>query len=152
MKVILLRHGKAQADAPRGDHARNLTQGGRDAVRRVGEALLNGGHRPDRVVVSPAARTLETLRALPADLLSDADIREEAALYNAGLEEIVALLGGSGAVVLVIGHNPGLSQLSHWLAPEDARILKPADVDILEIARVAHSGAVRIGSIVAGTA
>ena len=138
MILILLRHGKAQPDAPRGDHARTLVPEAGPAVRGIGEALAAHDFVPAHVLVSTAARTLETLGALPRSLVRDATVVSSAAIYNAAAEELVAEVrsvrsGGGATTIMVIGHNPALSQVAHWLAPEGATVLKPGDADVLEL-------------------
>jgi phosphohistidine phosphatase len=117
--LILLRHGKAVRDneAP-DDRSRNLTARGRADAAAAGEALARDGLRPDRVLVSPAARTRETfLAAAPA--LGRPHVRIVEDLYMADAETIwrcAAAAGGSR--ILVVGHNPGLHELCSRLLDE----------------------------------
>lgn len=120
-RLILLRHGKAEADAASGrDFDRPLTgRGKRDAVI-VAKALDDAGLRPDLVLVSPAARAAQTWEAM-AELFPAAEVQESPELYEIGPDAILALAraeAGPARTVMVVGHNPGLGQLAAWLAQD----------------------------------
>lgn len=136
MRLIVMRHGRAQPDAPKGDHARSLATSGREDASSVGAQLVERGERPRLVLVSSSARTRETLEALPVELTGSAERRELDAIYNASLETLLHILeeNSNGADILLIGHNPGLTALVLHLdgAPE-ADGLRPADCVVLEL-------------------
>jgi phosphohistidine phosphatase len=120
-RLILLRHGKAETDAPSGrDFDRPLTgRGRRDAVV-VGRALVEAGISPDLVLVSPAARAAQTWEAVAA-IFPEAAVEDMPELYETTPVEILALARSAGAdasTVMVVGHNPGLGQLAAWLAQD----------------------------------
>jgi phosphohistidine phosphatase len=118
-RLILLRHGKADADAPSGqDFDRALTERGRRDTLLVSEAMAEAGLYPDLVLVSPAARTLQTWEAASA-VFPRAQVRIVPALYEIGPAEILDLAQAEGAAagtLMIIGHNPGLGALSAHLA------------------------------------
>jgi phosphohistidine phosphatase len=118
-RLILLRHGKADADATSGqDFDRALTERGRRDVLLVSEAMAQAGLYPDLVLVSPAARTLHTWEAA-ATVFSRAQVKVVPALYEIAPAEILELAEAEGAAagtVMIIGHNPGLGALSAHLA------------------------------------
>jgi phosphohistidine phosphatase len=76
--------------------------------------MLEFGLVPDLILVSPALRTLETMRALePWDDTPLVEPRED--LYLAGETKLLALLrdvAETVRTVLLIGHNPGLHDLA----------------------------------------
>jgi phosphohistidine phosphatase len=122
-RLILLRHGKAEAEAASGrDFDRALTSRGARDTALVAAALAEAGFEPDLVLVSPAARAAQTWEAAAATF-SAARVEPAAELYEIGPAEILALArarsGGRGTV-MVVGHNPGLGQLAAWLAQEGA--------------------------------
>jgi len=122
-RLILLRHGKAEADATSGqDFDRALTERGRRDTVLVCKALAKAGLDPDLVLVSPAARTLQTWEA-GAALFARAEVRIVPALYDLSAADVFALAQAEGRqahTVLIVGHNPGLGDLSARLA-QDAR-------------------------------
>lgn len=120
-RLILLRHGKADADAdaPSGqDFDRALTERGRRDTLLVCKAMAEAGVYPDMVLVSPAARAMETWQAA-ATVFSRAAFKAVPALYDIAPHEILDLARREGAAVgavMVVGHNPGLGSLAAQLA------------------------------------
>jgi 8-oxo-(d)GTP phosphatase len=78
--VILLRHAKAVAKSSwkKGDDRRPLDDAGRADAKALADLLACFGPSP-RLITSPAARCVETLR--PFAELSGAELREEPSLY-----------------------------------------------------------------------
>ena len=76
------------------------------------------GLTPDVVLVSPSRRTLETLAAIePWD--DTPLVEQEELLYLATAPQLLTILQGTNETVrsvLLIGHNPGLHELSVQLA------------------------------------
>jgi phosphohistidine phosphatase len=125
--LILMRHGHAEES--RDDYARRLTDAGRSAARRAGEALARSGFSPQRIVSSPAPRALETA-ALVAEACGDTGAVEiddtlylaEEGAYLAALRSLSVNLER----VVLVGHNPTLSALAHKLG-EGSVELRPAE-------------------------
>ena len=122
-RLILLRHAKSSwSDHGLPDFERSLsTRGERDAPR-MGARLRERGIRPDLVLSSPALRARRTAK-LVAEALGYPDdaIRLDATLYLAAPEEILALVTVQADTVnclLVVGHNPGLTEVTNLLLPE----------------------------------
>ncbi len=120
-RLILLRHGKAEADASSGkDFDRALTDRGRRDAVLVARALADAGLAPDLVLVSPAARAAQTWDVAAA-MFPRARVEAFLQLYEISSGEILALARGEGAkvgTVMVVGHNPGLGHLAAWLAQD----------------------------------
>lgn len=120
-RLILLRHGKAERDSESGkDFDRPLAPRGERESAAMGESLAGLGIRADRALVSPALRTRETWAAVePA--FEGAELRLEPALYNAEAAAIRRLAEAAGdgcAALIVVGHNPGLQELTVSLLRE----------------------------------
>jgi len=121
-RLLLLRHAKAApATDPLADSARPLAPRGEQDARRIGERLREQRRQPGLIVASPAARALHT-----AQLVADAlDYRRESIaleqrLYLAPPSAIIEIIAAQNAAVealLVVGHNPGLSELVLELLP-----------------------------------
>ncbi len=118
-RLILLRHGKAEADAPSGqDFDRALTGRGRSDVALVARRLAENGQAPDLVLVSPAARAKETWEAV-ASFFPNAQVEWAPMLYHTDPAAILELAKAQPAhTVMVVGHNPGLGELAAYLARE----------------------------------
>jgi phosphohistidine phosphatase len=121
-RLILLRHGKAEHDAPSGhDFDRALTGRGRRDVALVARHLAESGHEPDLVLASPAVRAKETWDAA-APFFPHARVEWARMLYHIDPEGILNLaLDQAPRVVMVVGHNPGLGELAAFLARDAGR-------------------------------
>lgn len=116
-RLILLRHGKAEADAPSGqDFDRALTSRGRSDVALVARYLAEAGHAPDLALVSPAVRAKETWEAA-APFFPNARVEWAPMLYHIDPQGILDLAKDQEAkTIMVVGHNPGLGELAAYLA------------------------------------
>lgn len=150
MKLILLRHGDAVPDAPGGDRDRRLAPGAREAAARTGRVLMEEGHRAELALISPARRTRETWEALSEEFRDGVDAREADSLYNADVATLIDALTSVDGDVIVIGHNPALSQLSMLLASEGAVPLRPGEADVLDVRELRPGGAKRIAHVSGG--
>jgi phosphohistidine phosphatase len=120
-RLILLRHGKAERDSASGDDFdRKLTDRGAREAAATAANLAELGLIPDIVLVSPAARTRETWAAAQGAFPKAAS-RIERSLYHAE-ERVVRRLaetaGESSGTVMIVGHNPGLQELTIRLLHE----------------------------------
>lgn len=119
--LILLRHAKSSwEDRDLADFDRPLAPRGRKAASKVGRALAERGWTPDRVLLSPAARTRQTWDSIAAEM-GDVrpDIRLDETLYAAPPGALLAALRKTSedvADLLLIGHNPGLEELARDLS------------------------------------
>jgi phosphohistidine phosphatase len=118
-RLILFRHGKAEANAPSGrDFDRALTdQGGSDGLL-VARALARAGFEPDLAIVSTAARARQTWAAAAAAFPGTSAVFVQA-LYNAEPDVLLAEAQARGrdyGTVVIVAHNPGLHQLAVTLA------------------------------------
>ena len=114
-----MRHAKSSWDDPGlSDHARPLNPRGRAAAAAMRHMMRESGLAPDVVLVSSARRTLQTLEALePWD--DTPRVEPMDALYLADPEQMLQALHGMAETVrsvMILGHNPGLHDLSLLLA------------------------------------
>ncbi len=128
--LILMRHASARPGAD--DRERPLSAAGSREALAMGaalEALAVRGFRPEQALVSPARRALDTLASLRAGLSCLTGTETDAALYLASAGQLLARLRripDETSQVLLVGHNPGLSELVPWLVGGDALALAPA--------------------------
>ena len=121
LTLALLRHAKSGWDDPTlDDHERPLARRGTRDVPRIGAFMAANDLVPDLVLCSDAVRTRATLTLLlPAWAPRVPEIRYDKKLYLAsplGIREHLVRLGTGPALVMVIGHNPGLHVLALELA------------------------------------
>jgi phosphohistidine phosphatase len=124
--LVLLRHAKAETPGDSPDFERQLTARGVADAGTAGSWLADEGLRPDLVLCSAATRTRQTWHGV-AIALGQADpdargpeVRYETSLYTGGRTEVVDLLRAvpdGVRTVLVIGHNPTVSDVSLLLRP-----------------------------------
>ena len=145
-ELILLRHAHAEAGGPgAADIDRPLSAEGRREARAAGDWLREQDWLPDRVLVSPALRTRQTLEAMGS--LGDAEIGEAPAIYEASVGELIALadIHRDAERLLLVGHNPALEQLVALLTSGqsgDHRGMPPAGIAVL---RLPADGAIEPG-------
>jgi phosphohistidine phosphatase len=116
--LVLLRHAKADNPPAVTDIDRPLTPRGHADAAAAGAWLAHRGYAPDLVVCSPSRRTRETWHDVALALNTAPDVRYDEDVYAASADELLDLLcavDDSSQIVLVVGHNPGLSQLSMLL-------------------------------------
>ena len=124
MKILcLVRHAAAGTAKDGSDIHRPLSPEGRKQARRLAVRLADRRVSPDRIVASPADRAFETATAL-ADALgvNEAAIQLDGRIYDASAAEdllrIVRSFDGGESVVLLVGHQPVLGELTLLLVPE----------------------------------
>jgi phosphohistidine phosphatase len=118
-RLLLLRHAKAErSEAGTEDRVRKLIERGRKDATSIGAYMASHALVPDRVIVSPSARTQETWKfAAAAFRPAHAAISLEK-LYNATPPAILGVIRETpktARTLLVIGHNPGLHELALML-------------------------------------
>jgi phosphohistidine phosphatase len=118
-RLILLRHAKSDWRKPgQADHDRALSARGRKAAPRIGAYLAEQGLVPDLVIASTAVRVRETLDLVLGALDDRPKVAFDRRLYEADAEDILDVLRETSDAVhtlLVVGHNPGLSDLAELL-------------------------------------
>ena len=122
-RLTLMRHADAQwKDPDIADFARPLNRRGVAEAQAMGRRLAELQLIPDRLMTSPARRTRQTSDIVARQLaLAARQVRHEEALYLAGARDILKIVRTTGPRVrhlMIIGHNPGISELVRLLAAE----------------------------------
>jgi phosphohistidine phosphatase len=118
LRLILLRHGKSSWDGARlEDFDRPLSPRGLHNVPEMGRRLARRGTLPELIVSSTEVRALSTARAIAREIDYPEDhIGEAPELYLASPREILAIVRQAPAAtkcLMVVGHNPGLTELAN---------------------------------------
>src|SRR5690606_17363989 len=95
------------------DRARVLSAAGRECVGMLGRVLE--GENFDAVLCSPAARTRETAGLLLTALGNTVDVAFVDGIYDAAAGDLLRIVrekGGGARDLLLVGHNPGVSDLA----------------------------------------
>jgi phosphohistidine phosphatase len=119
-QLLLLRHAEAEPAAPgTRDFDRILTERGRLEALEAGEAIATVHLKIDEVLVSPAQRTRQTLAIVVGKLGFNVPTELVPTLYLASPDAMHQALQGcrsTSNTVLVVGHNPGISELAQQLS------------------------------------
>jgi phosphohistidine phosphatase len=124
MKTLtLVRHAKSSwGDPALADRDRPLNERGLRDVATMGQRLAQRGAKPDVLLASRATRALTTAEHLAKALgIKRKDIVVDERLYAAAASELLAViaeLGDAPQRVMLVAHNPGLSDLAHRFAGE----------------------------------
>jgi phosphohistidine phosphatase len=139
MHFILVRHAHAEWPNYRGaDFDRPLTSRGLADARAAGRAIHAAGHRPTLLLASPACRTRQTAELLAGELqLPDGALRYVDNLYNATattLEAELRKVTTAASCVVLVAHNPGVSNLARVLAEDpETPPCQPAEWRLLQL-------------------
>lgn len=115
--LLIMRHAKAEAWADT-DHVRRLTGRGEADAAATGRWLAETGRRPDHVLVSSSARTIDTWEAVSAAGSLRLEPEVEPGLYDASPDAVLDLVRETAehvGTLLVIGHNPTMAWLAQML-------------------------------------
>lgn len=114
--LLLLRHAKSSWDDARlADHDRPLNKRGQEDAPRMGRFLAQQGLIPDYIISSTAKRAWRTATAVADQIGYDPErIALEPTFYEAEPEaylERLQLVSEQYQIVMLVGHNPGISDL-----------------------------------------
>lgn len=137
-RLFLLRHAKAGFDLTgQADADRILTQAGKQDAVKLAYKIKGRSERIDVAYTSQAMRTRQTLEIL-LDICGDCIGRTEVVpgLYQASESSVLELLAALPEPlerVMLVGHNPAMTQLSNLLAA-DLRLdhLPPCGLMVLD--------------------
>lgn len=122
-RLLLLRHAKSSwNDEGALDFARTLAPRGESDAPEMGNRLRGRDMTVDLVLASPAARAKRTATLVAAALgYAEERIALAPDLYLASPAALLRTIGqqpDSAATLLVVGHNPGLTELANLLVAE----------------------------------
>lgn len=121
MKTLyIVRHAKSSWDDPSlDDFSRPLNERGEKDAPRMGKRLKEREITVDLMISSPAKRALKTCKAIAKVLAYPKEkILEEKKLYHADAAQILSILKSIKEphdVVMIFGHNPGLTEFANEL-------------------------------------
>lgn len=131
-----MRHGPAEDRADSGmDSDRALTSSGRERVRAVARFLVELEEEPLAILTSPLVRAVQTAEIVAVvTKLSDCDgnveVRRELGPGGPGAPALVRSLASSAERrVMVVGHEPDLSDLTTTLLSQPASASAAASPD-----------------------
>lgn len=118
-ELLIMRHAKSSWAAPElPDFERRLNERGVMDGAKMTEAYGAMLPRPERVLCSPARRTRDTLAFLIPGLIDPRVVEYEESLYLGSASTWLSWIRATPAgcqVLLIMGHNPGLTDLVNRL-------------------------------------
>jgi phosphohistidine phosphatase len=135
-QLMVLRHAKSGWSDGQTDHARTITEHGRNSAALVGAHLKTSGLIPKLALCSSAIRARTTLNlAIEAGGWSTA-VTETDALYNTHVSGAMAVIAEAPDVssLLVVGHEPTWSSMIHVLTGNEV-VMRTATLVVLELDR-----------------
>ena len=132
-KLYLLRHAKSSWDfADLNDHDRPLNQRGRNDAPLMGKELLSRELEPDLIMASSAVRALTTATLVAKALEYNPDqITVNEGIYGADKDELFQIIRQTPddvAQLLLVGHNPTITEVTNFLSPEHVADMPTAGV------------------------
>lgn len=114
-RISVLRHGKSSWDQlDLKDIDRPLLEKGKKRTQKIAKYMKENGIFPDCIISSPASRALETTNIVIEELKLSLIPQISKKLYPGRVEDIldkISALDKSIKHVLIVGHNPVLSEL-----------------------------------------
>lgn len=115
-ELWLLRHAHAARPEHIADFDRPLSERGKAEAEAAGRWLHKKSLVPDCIVCSPALRTLSTAKIICQQLnLPESLLITDARIYDAADDQVLITVlsekSGACAKILLVGHNPALTEL-----------------------------------------
>ncbi len=121
MLLTLLRHAKAEpGSSDQDDWDRALEPKGHRDAQEIARRLRDRGLVPNVMISSPAVRAMQTARAF-AHTFGISNVISDERLYLADpkvLLEVVRERGGKTEHLMIVGHNPGITEFGDKLSAE----------------------------------
>ena len=118
--LLLLRHGKAEAEPGDDDFNRELSDKGKRQVQRMAVWIQQHELIPDTVLSSTADRALTSAQKCYKAMGMDAQtIIRKPEIYHGNMDDLIAVLTQqlpSSNCLMLVGHNPTLEQLLKYIA------------------------------------
>jgi phosphohistidine phosphatase len=134
-RLVVVRHAKSAWPDDVPDEQRPLNPRGRRDAPAVGRWIRDKTGRIGAVVCSPATRTRQTWSLIAPELDGPPDPVFDERVYAASAETLFAVVRGFSDGIgsaLLVGHNPGVSDLVATLAGE-ALEMKTSAVAVLDL-------------------
>ena len=135
--LYLMRHAKSDwGDPTVSDHDRILNTRGLRNAPYMGRQLRNKKPMPEQVVSSDAARALLTARMIAEEVgLSGNDVIVEPGIYEASRLQLQAVVQEQDDFynsILLVGHNPGITELVNYWCDENFANIPTSGVVMIE--------------------
>ncbi len=124
LNLYLLRHAKSSwNDTTLRDHDRPLNDRGRRAAPAVARQMVAEGWLPERILVSSAQRTRETVSLMLPWFSHDLVLRVNHHLYHAAPQDYLDAIHAHKGIcdsLMIVGHNPTIQAMAVALCGDGA--------------------------------
>ncbi|HLU57916.1 MAG TPA: histidine phosphatase family protein [Pseudonocardia sp.] len=134
-RLVVVRHAKSAWPDGVPDAERPLNPRGRRDAPAAGRWIRDHVGRVDAVVCSPATRTRQTWARIAAELDGPPDAVFDERVYAATVDELLDVvrdLPADARTAVLIGHNPGVTELVAVLTGERPE-MKTSSVAVLDL-------------------
>ena len=123
-RLTLVRHAKSDWSLPgQNDWDRPLNKRGQRDAPEMARRLRSRRLKPDLILSSPAVRALTTATVMARELkVPAAHVLQDERLYLASPADLLAVVrerGGEAKHLMVVGHNPGMTECANELSAGD---------------------------------
>lgn len=139
MKILtLVRHAKSDwSDSGLADRERPLNARGERDAPEMGRRILKHGIRPSLIIASPATRAWTTAKIIAGEIDYPVEfLQREDNLYLASLQDLLDVVAAQDDrfnSLMVVCHNPGLTNFANFLVPGLTNNLSTAGVVSVQI-------------------
>mgnify|MGYP001813793162 CR=1 FL=1 len=139
MKILtIVRHAKSSwKDSSLPDNKRPLNRRGERDAPEMGRRIQEHGIRPSLIVSSPAVRAWTTAKVIAQAINYPREfLQKEERLYLASLDDILDVIVAQDNGfnnLMVVGHNPGLTDFANFLVPGLTNNLPTAGVVSVQV-------------------
>ena len=134
--LLIMRHAKSSwKNSSLPDHDRPLNNRGEEDAPRVGEALKRLDLTPSLILSSTAERAVKTAELVAQASGHEGVVKRDRNLYHAGVDEFIEVLqtvSDAESVVMVVGHNPGVSELVDYMT-DRPEMMTTANVAVIRL-------------------
>ena len=123
MKTLtIVRHAKSSwVNLKFKDHDRPLKERGEQDAIFMGRRIKEAGIRPSLIISSSAKRAWETTKIIAQEIGYPKEfLHRDKEIYNANEEQLINFISQQDIKfnnIMIVGHNPGLTDLSNKLIP-----------------------------------
>jgi len=122
-KLLIMRHAKTEsAEIFRSDFVRNLTPNGVSQALKQGKFLSLLSFEPQKILVSPSNRTIQTLEnLLPETQWENSIVEVKDNLYHCNVSNLLKIINTADDEIsnfMLIGHNFGMLELVQHFSNE----------------------------------
>ncbi len=136
-RICLVRHGKAESPIPeKPDYDRILSDIGEHDMKKIARMMKKLGIKPSVIISSPAPRAYQTARIAAKEFgYPLKKIRTRTAIYDqlgTAFSDIIETLDDADDSVMIVGHNPSISEYAWFLAKKFKKELPTSGFAVID--------------------